>query len=251
VSEILYSETRESRLGAFARRGGQLDLYGDWVPGHSPDDAAALLMGVAGYLQNVEVPLEAAQGIAIEDTKRRFETETDPDEEPWVQLNEEYRTYKVDQLGYPDKILERTGDLKEAAPKGWEVIGATLIWNPKVLPTSKKGFQYGIAHQTGSEGGFETKPIFEFVPHVGHVEKARRQQSGLPRRAFIGLSDQAVEEIAAEFEQWSAGWTTGGGGPEMKIGSNVLGEFPIIGFYGEQPLLRLPSGRVSFGRIPR
>src|SRR6266566_5207867 len=246
MSEVLYTEERASQLGLFATEfGGSLELYGDWVPGHSPDDAAAILLGVAGYLGAVQTPLEEAKAIAMADTKERFDTETSPDKEPWTRLSLEYRHYKVEVEGYPDMILQRTELLNDQAPHGWMVIGPTLVYDPYVLPkanTSKGLFDYGSFHQRG-ERGHKTIP---------HAEGGTAQLEGVPARPFIGLSDEAVAKISEAFSLWADGAIPVGGGGgmgEIALGSNILGEFPIMGYHGIQPILRTPRGP-RFGAIP-
>jgi phage gpG-like protein len=247
MSEVLYTEERVSQLGSFATEfGGSINLYGNWVPGHSPDDAAAVLMGVAGYLGAVQVPMEEAKLIAMEDTKERFDTETDPEGEPWEPLDANYQHYKVEVEGYPDMILQRTELLKDVATSAhaWLVIGPTLVFDPFVLPKDD-GFNYGQFHQTGGTGA--RKPRVAKGPQFVGGEA---RLGGVPARPFIGLSDEAVAKISAAFSLWADGAIPAGGAiGELAMGSNILGEFPVMGYHGVQPILRTPRGP-RFGRVP-
>jgi hypothetical protein len=248
MSEILYTEERASQLGLFATElGGSLELYGDWVPGHSPEDAAAILLNVAGYLGAVQAPLEEAKAIAMADTRERFDTETAPDGEPWEDLDAAYRHYKVEVEGYPDMILQRTELLKDVAASShaWLVIGPTLVFDPFVLPKDD-GFNYGAFHQKGGTG---TTSKAKYVTGE-EFEGGQVRLGGVPARPFIGLSDEAVAKISAAFSLWADGAITGGGVlGEISMGTNVLGEFPIMGYHGAQPILRTPRGP-RFGQIP-
>jgi len=248
MSEVLYTEERASQLGLFATElGGSLQLYGDWVPGHSPEDAAQVLLNVAGYLGAVQVPMEEARQIAIDDTKERFDTETAPDGEPWEDLEAGYRHYKVEVEGYPDMILQRTEILKDVAASAhaWLVIGPTLVFDPFVLPKDA-GFNYGAFHQKGGTG---TTSKARYVTGE-EFEGGQVRLGGVPARPFIGLSDAAVAKIAEAFSLWADGAVGAGGAMgELGLGSNILGEFPIMGYAGKTPILRTPKGP-RFGRIP-
>lgn len=240
-------------LGRFGTEfGGFIDLYGAWVPGHDPDDAAYRLMRVGGYLNNTSAPLLEAREIARHDTQHHFDTETDPDGEPWAKLKHQgetefysYWDYKVNVQGYPDKILEREGYLKQAATSqdAWLIVSDSLVFDPFVLPKDD-GFNYGAFHQEGSEGKTVT-----FDP--GEETELSLTFGEMPARPFIGLSYEAVAEIEAVFTNWFADYEEVFNAPTPRLtGFNVHGEFPIVGFTTKgQPLLRMPTGRVSFGRF--
>lgn len=250
MSEVLYTEERASQLGLFASElGGSLELYGDWVPGHSPEDAAAMMLNVAGYLAGYTLPLEEAKNIAMADTTERFDTETSPDGDDWAPLDKDYREYKVEVEGYPDNILQRSELLKDQAPHGWMVIGPSLVYDPIVLPKDDSGdepFSYGAFHQEGGTGARKLKTEKGSQFAGGEV-----RLGGVPARPFIGLSDEAVAKISAVFEAWADGAVSvaGGGMGEITMGRNVLGEFPVMGYAGKTPILRTPKGP-RFGRIP-
>lgn len=238
-------------LGRFGTEfGGFIDLYGAWVPGYDPDDAAYRLLRVGGYLSNIAAPLEEARQIAIRDTERHFDTETDPDGEPWEKLAHQgnrnvysYWDYKVNVQGYPDKILEREGYLKHAATSqaAWLIVSDSLVFDPFVLPKDD-GFNYGEFHQRGSSGrtvtfeGEGEEDSFSLTSHV------------VPARPFIGLSYEAVAEIEAVFTNWFSEYEEIFQDAPRLTGTNILGEFPIMGFTTRgQPILRTPSGP-RFGR---
>lgn len=236
-------------LGRFGTEfGGFIDLYGAWVPGHDPDDAAYRLMRVGGYLNNISVPLAEARQIAMRDTQRHFDTETDPDGEPWEKLKRQgdrnvfsYWDYKVNAQGYPDKILQREQHLMHSATSqdAWVIVSDSLVFDPFVLPKDD-GFNYGAFHQRGSEGTTVTFAEDDFSVTSGEM----------PARPFIGLSYEAVAEIEAVFTGWFADYEEVFNAPAPRLtGVNVLGEFPIVGFTSRgQPLLRTPAG-IRFGRF--
>jgi phage gpG-like protein len=236
-------------LGRFGTEfGGFIDLYGAWVPGYDPDDAAYRLMRVGGYLNNIGSPLAQAREIARHDTQQRFDTETDPDGEPWAKLKNQgdrdkfsYWDYKVNAQGYPDKILHRKGELVKGATseEAWLIVSDALIFDPKALPLDD-GFNYGAFHQRGGEG-----------KTVTFSDNTSITTDEMPARPFIGLSYEAVAEIEGVFTNWFADYIEVFDAPTPRLtGFNVHGEFPIMGFTTRgQPLLRMPTGRVSFGRF--
>ena len=71
------------------------------------------------------------------------------------------------------------------------------------------------------------------------IEKAGKEYvkdvfTGLPPRPFIGLSDEAMAEITAEFESWFDG---------LDYAFNKAGEFPIVGSTSlGQPIVTTPHG---------
>lgn len=203
---------------------GEVLLEGKWEP--DPNVEAEVIARVGAYLRDYQPPLRSAQGIAIQDTKKRFTYEIDPDDHPWQELSPSYLAWKEGR-GFAPDILQLTsqagnsGSLSYTAPTGWEVIGNTLIYDADVLPG------YGLKHQEGRGG-----------------------KNPLPKRKFIGLSAEAVEEIALAFEIWADGVGHVFEEPissDYEFGSNVLGTFPIISHYRGQPILRTSRGP-RFGR---
>lgn len=202
----------ERFLGAYGILGGEIELFGNWVPGESPDDAAAQMLQLAGYLENTEEPLLEAAGIARADTQRRFDTETDPDGIEWIPLDPDYKAYKVGQ-GYPEEILQRTQQMMHAAtsPGAWKVENDTLFFDPSGLPS------YAMLHQIGNdpEGrageAAHHRELTRFRRESGEgIEKGESQKMGLgigrgqalPARPFIGLSEEGINEIASMFDLW-------------------------------------------------
>jgi len=265
----IFSVTRAGRFGGFAELGGELSFYGNWVPARAhgygevdygsgfvpapfsssvdadddPFTAAARMMTIADFLGNTQVPMQVAREIAIKDTKEHFDREEDPDGLSWPELSDDYALYKA-KLQYPDDILHMTGTLEDRATShdAWIVIGEALIFDPMALPQQDfkgKQINYGMVHQQGrsdhfllGEKGQETFPgSGSFYDEDVH--------SGLPARPFIGLSDQAVEEITGVFATWFAE------AENADIGINRAGAGAIIGrTKSGQP--RLSSGQ--FGR---
>ena len=212
-----------THLGRFAELGGSLELYGNWVPArvHGDNDdpytAAARIMAVAGHLENTRLPLEDARQIAIRDTREHFDKEeAPPGGTPWEQLSDTppgkgYKTQKAEYA--PDtKILELTGELADiaASEQTWIIIGETLVFDPMALP------EYGPIHQKGRGAEVE----FEFGGET-------YQSGAMPARPFIGLSREAILEIAATFEAWFAE-------------AEVIGGFFRPGGY--QNIIRTPHG---------
>jgi phage gpG-like protein len=197
------------QLGAFGELGGEI-LFFEWHP--SPEVVEREFMRLAGYLDNVEEPLIASWAVARKDTGERFDTETDPDGTHWVELDDEYLTRKLSE-GYPPDILHRTGVLENQAPSGWVVMGETLVYNTAGLP------EYGLLHQDGtgdpSDWGIARTQHraqvklrragdIAFLDYEGgiHDSMGIGRGNALPARPFIGLSTEAVEEIATIFDLW-------------------------------------------------
>lgn len=199
------------QVGAFGGLGGEIISMG-WEPPNYPEDDEQALLIVAGYLDNVEMPLLASLGIAREDTERRFTTETDPDGTPWHPLDEEYLAKKTRE-GYPEDILHRDGDLEETAPSGWKIVGNTLFYDASGLP------DYALAHQSGSGNSSDWGLAADHRTRIkalrtsgtrgpehkgdyGHASLDIGRGNALPPRPFIGLSIIAVEEMAVVFDAW-------------------------------------------------
>lgn len=202
------------QAGAFGGLGGELVIF-EWET--DPDIVANAMMQVAGYLENIEKPLLASLGIAREDTRKRFATETDPDGQEWLPLDEEYLAKKI-RMGKPSNILQYDRVLIHDAPQGWEIAGDTLFYNPSVLP------EYGLLHQDGNDpGGFvgfaadhrariAVRRSFLRVEgsedrevekgDYAHDNLGIGRGNALPARPFIGLSIDAFEEITAVFDAW-------------------------------------------------
>lgn len=150
---------------------GYTIVYAEWVPEPSQEAQALARLSVA--LDDWEIPMTEARAIARESIRRRFETETDPYGNDWPALNDDYLEEKR-MAGYPDNILVRTGDLERAAPDGVFVTDREIMFDPTVLPF------YGEYHQSG-------------LP-----ERA----NPLPQRMFVGIDEEAENEIEEYFVYW-------------------------------------------------
>lgn len=197
------------KLGAFGLLGGDVTVEGAWIP--DPEVEAGVMLQIAGHLENTARPMLSAAAIARQDTKERFETETDPEGTEWAELDPDYKAYKVGQGGDP-RILRWTQDLMRAAtsPSAWLVMDDSLVFDPSVLPS------YGLAHQSGSgeeNVGFArdhkeriASGTIDLVPGEKRAQKRENLGIGagnaLPARPFIGLSEDAIGEIALVFDEW-------------------------------------------------
>lgn len=177
-----------------------------WEEG-DPDEVARDLLKVSHYLDDTSLPLLAARRIAIQDTRDHFDQERDPDGQDWVPLSDAYLASKLAQ-GYPEDILHREGHLEDAATseQAWLITENSLVFNSAVLPS------YGLIHQDGSDaGGFGGR--FDaasggFMHATSHFNAGKRSQEigrggALPQRRFIGLSEEALGEIAFVFDLWA------------------------------------------------
>src|SRR5258708_34276366 len=91
---------------------GDIQLQITSVP--DPKEIQLELERIAGNLENIHGPLVASARILADDTQQRFDTETDPDGNSWIPLDEDYLTNKLS-LGYPPDILHREGTLEKTA----------------------------------------------------------------------------------------------------------------------------------------
>jgi phage gpG-like protein len=175
-------------------------------------EAEQELFSIADALGAIGVPLEESAVIARNDMKRRFDTETDPDGDQWVALDPEYLASKIS-LGYPADILRRTEGfpLETAAtnPEAFKVVGDSVYFDTSGLPF------YGLYHQTGSGtenvgNARDYRERFAAMKSAGATSKGESAHDSmgigrgmaLPRRAFIGLSQDAEVEVIAVFDKW-------------------------------------------------
>lgn len=194
--------------GSFGALGGSISF--EFVP--DPEEIAASLMDVAGYLEDIAGPLAISRTIAIEDIRLRFDTQTGPDGNSWVPWSDSYRPdAEQNNIG---GILERTGDLRNAATSedAFIVDGDSLFYDTSGLPP------YGFWNETGatrSGRGFEISD--EDISHaaktlgksVEEIKKAFGSGSSgdnvLPARPFMGVSFEAELRIVEVFDQWFDG----------------------------------------------
>ena len=200
--------------GAYGARGGVISF--EFIP--DPNEIANKIMALAGYLENVAVPLEASKGIAKADMQNHFDTETGPNGEAWAPLSEE----TIKRWG-EHSILQLTGAMRGAATSdaAYLVDGSDLFFSTEGLPS------YWIFHETGRSlhhirAFAEENPHLEIDIHTG----------GMPPRPFVGLSFEAELQIIELFDAWFEGG--------------------VAGFYTRpsgrvQQILRTPGGGHSFG----
>jgi hypothetical protein len=160
------------------------------------DRAAIAIHRFANYIDDEEV-LQGAKRIAMDDMKRRFETELDPTGARWQELSHDYQIEKAESGYQVHPILSRTyhdgnsESLRSAATseEAWSVSGESVWFHTGGLPP------YWEAHETGRQ----------WTPHwakIGDKEVGADASGGMPQRRFIGLSDEAREEIVALTGAW-------------------------------------------------
>lgn len=179
--------------------------------------AEVVLNELAGYVEHMAPIMEVAKEIARNDMADRFQSQIDPEGNKWIDLDPDYAKRKEHDVGFVYPILTRTRALREAATseEAWSVSGESIFFSTVGLP------DYWRVHQEGSldwgthfHGGLgaKTNQAGEHIPaHESQSDpklttsKGSRDQN-LPPRPFIGLSQDAVDEIFIAFDQW---WATG------------------------------------------
>jgi hypothetical protein len=264
MSETAF-EVAPRLLGEYGVLGGTI-FYVDWTP--NPRQVEGSFLWLANYFENTAYPLVFSMMVAQEDTRERFRTETDLYGGEWAELDPDYKREKVE-AGYPEDILHREGYLEEDAPFGWKVIGEALIYDTSGLPKGPSGANYGVLHHTGAgdpsnigvaresrETARAQRAITTFLteeekggPIKGGVEVGRGR--ALPARPWIGLSPEAVEEVAFVFSKWfekgidDMPWYE----PEPLAPTSAMAEARVISrLPSGQPILRIPGVGVRFGR---
>lgn len=176
----------------------------DWVP--DPEVVAQELMVTAGRIEDRSQPLLLSERIAILDMRERFDTETDPEGNPWVPWAPSYeaRAKAVNKGG----ILHRFGELESAAtdPNAYWITDTSLFFSTGGLP------EYAMWHQLGASRGLDTEGegFAETIRSQGFKqggEGARLDLRGtganlLPARPFIGPSFEAQLQMIEIFDQW-------------------------------------------------
>lgn len=154
------------------------------------DAAAIALYRFANYIDDEEV-LQGAKRIAMDDMEKRFETETDPFGNKWRKLTPKYEEQKA-RDGFPvHPILTRTRDLRNAATSesAWSVSGESVWFHTDGLPG------YWSAHEHGA-------PSRTYYRDVEGETRESGYYGGLPQRRFIGLSNEARDEILMLTGAW-------------------------------------------------
>jgi len=186
---------------------GDIQLQITSIP--DPKDIQLELERVAANLEDISKPLLASARILADDTQERFDTETDPDGDPWIPLDEEYLTSKRS-LGYPDDILHREGTLERSATQisAYKIIGNSVFFDTSGLPP------YGTLHQVGSGDEANvglasrhrfrasTEPDYSRTEGGAHTNLGVGRGKALPARPFIGMSQEAEGKIWAAFDLW-------------------------------------------------
>lgn len=201
----------EKQLGTFGALGGMMRI--EAVP--TPERVAFGLLKLAGYVENTGPPMLAATRIAQTDMQQHFETDTDPEGNPWTALDPEYQVKKARMGGDPNNILTLTGALERAATSGaaWLHTGDSLFFSTAPLPP------YWDVHQSGSDednfAGFaqdarerhaaEKKSGVKLTADSGgspHDSLGIGRGKATPARPFIGLSAEAAAQIVELFDLW-------------------------------------------------
>jgi hypothetical protein len=198
-------------LFAFADRGGTITTVLTWSP--DPDEVAKALVRAAGVLEDFGPPLRAAARVTKFDIQERFDTETDPEGDPWVPLNADYLTYKTS-IGGDPRILHLWGPLETAATSfsrfKVDAKSGDMYYNATGLPF------YWEFHQNGTLDEFaaETLRIIKEIARKDPEAAARARKDAttkgsgrgknIPARPFIGVSGEAEELIFNLFDLWVA-----------------------------------------------
>lgn len=171
-------------------------LFSPYIDDRDLIEASGAMFQLAGWLEDVSVPLNSAKEIARHDMEQRFVRQVDPNGKPWAPLSDNYVLEKM-RDGFPIlPILTRTTDLRTKATdrSAWFVAGDTVYFNTANLPP------YWAAHQ--QRGG--RLPWVEDKVSKSGLE-FREVKGGMPQRAFIGLSEDAEKQILVMMDQWLSG----------------------------------------------
>lgn len=196
-------------VGSFADLGGNVTtISAEWVP--PPEEVEAALMEVAGYYENISKPILAARAIAREDIKRHFDTETDPDGNPWQPLDDEYIVKKQSQGG-DSRILRFGGDLEKAATSSSAFIvnDDSLFYSADGLPFYWRWMQEGTGPGGSRVMGISmaqdrAKSHGATSTMTSHESQGIGRGQDTPARPFIGISADAEEQILEVFDLWFA-----------------------------------------------
>jgi len=143
-----------------------------WTP--DPALYGAKLQAVAAAIENRTLPLAVASETMQGDIRERFETETDPEGNPWEDWADSYRDYAE---SYPNVgILRQDQELVDAASSSEAMVIShdAVFYRTDLLPS------YGLAHESGLE----------------------QRKHPLPKRSFLGMSEEAAAVIFATFAEW-------------------------------------------------
>lgn len=185
--------------GVFAGLGGDVVIHVDIVP-----DVEILqdeLLTIAGNLEDTMRPMLTARNLAQEDVQAHFDSESGPDGMQWVELNKEYLREK-EAAGHRSEILQRTGDLMEAAvsDEAYVITPQGLWFNWDALPETPDGHNVGKLQQTGQAGYVTT--VFEGQSVRSKAAVDADDSHMRTARPFVGLSDFMQDSVMTVFDVW-------------------------------------------------
>lgn len=190
-------------VGAFGDIGGNVNTMLRWSP--DPDDVAAALVSVAGYLDNLRPPLLASRRVVQQDIQERFDTQTDPEGNAWAPLSESYLEWKAS-VGANTDILRLFGPLEEGATAPTTFVidehEGQLYFDTGNLP------DYWAVHQVGTRtsAGVAAELSRRAAAVLGLEEEDEGTGAGrglnTPARPYIGVSADAEDRIFNIFDIW-------------------------------------------------
>jgi len=197
----------------------------EWTP--DPIVFGRAILEVDKALNNTIVPMEWAAREMQMDIQERFETETDPDNQPWTDWSENYEEFAHN---YPNiGILTQSAELAQAVTSDEAIIvnSHTVFFNENVMPERGYWHQYGAPDRKTKSGA----------------------SNPLPERRFLGLTVQTRAYIFAMFEAWFDEaiqvYTTSLGRWGRRHAAQ--GVHPITGRHGfvprSTPMIKLPPHR--------
>lgn len=180
---------------------GEEFAVAEWVP--DPDVIANELFKLANDLEDWTEPLTEAREAFIYSTELHFETQSDPYGRQWTALDEQYLKNKL-AAGYPEDILVRTGELKNAATSqdAWQITERDIIFNTETVPF------YGGIHQTGTASEDISRVLHkmrtgqDLTSEDLGVNIGGGRGNNLPQRMFIGADEDTISEIEEIFVRW-------------------------------------------------
>ena len=196
----------EKQLGTFGALGGMMRI--EAVP--LPERYAFGLMKLAGYIEDTGKPMMGVREIARQDMQQRFDTDSDPDGNPWTPLDPDYKVKKAKQGYDPENILTRTSRLERMSTSraAWIATDNALFFSTKALPA------YWEVHQEGSDASglsgyaamvrsrVRSGDRLEDDPGGSHDSMGIGRGQATPARPFIGLSRAAQEQMIELFDLW-------------------------------------------------
>jgi phage virion morphogenesis protein len=122
-------------------------------------------------------------------TQERFDTQTDPEGNPWKALAQKTKDYYIENGFGGGSLLVKGGGLRDSVESqvgSWSVlVGATKV--------------YAAIHQFGGDIVPKSAAAL-FVPGYGRLKKVT-----IPARPYVGISSDNAAEIAIIVQQFIAG----------------------------------------------